>query len=528
MMLVSTSPTEREKFKSIDEISARFASNWNSLVRVIAIILRLSNITIKRPTSTRFITPAEFTRAEQLMFKKIQHETFEKEFELIEKGRSNLSRLAKLSPVIINGLIRMSSRAQHADTSYDAKNPIILPNKNLFVEVFIKHHHEKNMHQGEEMTVADVRQKAWVLEARAAVKRVKRNCQECKNRQARPKLPIMGQLPAARLDFGALPFTHVGLDAFGPYKVKFGRGSVKRYGIIFTCLTYRAVHLELLENLTTEACLMSIKSFLARRGGSLHFYSDNGKNFVGASNVLTDQFATIAQGLSERIANHHHILWHFIPVHSPWFGGAWERLIQSIKKCIDFVMHEESPHESVFRNALIEAETWMNKRPLTHVPIDHVDAPPLTPNHVLFGDTQDRQATMENVFRASQSFNSNVTRGTQHLVNKFHSRWVKEYLPLISKRDKWIERTKPVEVGDVAILIEPSVGKEGWKKCKVVATHPGADGYVRAVDVQLADKSIKKSRSVGRIAILDVKSSVPVELQTGRTMSPSSNSASKD
>ena len=496
------------ELNTIDSIAPRFKSQWLSLTRVVAYMLRFRSIGLdKLKANSKFITPEEICRAEEAIFQKIQHDSFPDEVRALESGEPTVSRaskILKLCPLMRNGVIRMSSRSQKANMSYAAKCPAILPNKHELVDVLIKYHHEKNFHLGKEMTIADIRSSAWIIDISAAVGRVKRKCQLCKNLSAKPIMPLMGELPAARVDFGCKPFTHVGLDAFGPYHVKYGRGSVKRYGLIFTCLTYRAVHLEVMNDMSTEACLMAIRRFLVRRGWSKHFYSDNGKNFVGSKNSLHEEMKLLKDALGENVANKFEIHWHFQPAYSPWWGGAWERLIQSVKRCIDFLMHEETPREDIFLNAIMEAEFWMNRRPLTHCPLDHEDSEPLTPNAVLFGSDQEELAAMIGVFNVNDAFSRKAHHRTQHLVQKLISRWTKEYLPSINRRSKWYERTKPVKIDDIVILTDPSEPKKSWKKGRVVKLYPGADGVVRAVDVQFADKTVKTNRPVGRIAVLDV------------------------
>lgn len=328
-------------------------------------------------------------------------------------------------------------------------------------------------------------------------------------------MPLMGELPIARLDFGVKPFTHVGIDAFGPHLVKFNRGTAKRYGLIFTCLTYRAVHLELLMDLSTEACLSAVRALQTRRGPSLYFYSDNGTNFVGAHNQLLKDLNELANELGREVADRYKIEWKFIPAHSPWMGGAWERLIQSIKKTIDFVLADTIPRENELRDVLMEAEFQMNRRPLTHIPIDHEDATPLTPNMVLYGDTNEERLMAPGVFTEQDACSPKSHRRVQHLAQKFTSRWVREYVPEITRRSKWHKNTKPLKVGDIVILIEPNEPKNAWKRGRVIRTYPGRDNIVRSADVKLANGTTKKNRSVGRLAVLDVlqgsSSSDPIE-----------------
>ena len=508
LMIHTYHKSTNKLYDHIENIGARFKSRWTSLVRVIAYTARFIDRTLhKKVTTENCITPEEFLQAEMTLFRKIQQDVFSIESATLQAGEDSVSSTSKIfqfCPFIKEGLLRMNSRAQKANISYAAKCPIILPNKHELVDIFVQHIHEKNLHMGEEMTIADIRSRVWVINTRSAVQRVKRNCQWCKNQKAQPKMPLMGELPLARVDFGVKPFTHVGLDAFGPYQVKYGRGNIKRYGLIFTCLTYRAVHLEVLNDMTTDACIMAIRRFLVRRGWSQHFYSDNGKNFVGARNLLHNDLAVLKDSLGPAVVKKYGITWSFQPAYSPWWGGAWERLIQSIKKCIEFVMKNESPREDIFQNSLIEAEFWMNRRPLTHSPISHDDASPLTPNSVLYGDEQDNLATSIGIFTVNDAHSRKGYRRVQHLVSKYLSRWTKEYLPSINRRSKWYEKTNPVKVGDIVILTNPTEPKGAWKKGRIVKVNPGADAIVRSVDVQLSDRTIKQNRPVGRIAVLDV------------------------
>lgn len=115
---------------------------------------------------------------------------------------------------------------------------------------------------------------------------IRNNCQKCKNTAAVPRIPEMAPLPKARLAVCTRPFTYVGFDYFGPIPVVFSRGTVKRWGVLITCFTTRAVHLEVAHSLDTSSCINAINNFTCLRGQPREFYSDNGTNFHGADNVL--------------------------------------------------------------------------------------------------------------------------------------------------------------------------------------------------------------------------------------------------
>jgi len=507
LLLIQPETTvERDVF---DNIKARFKSKWTSMVRVVAFILRAAEKFRKiSAENSGFVTPQEFRKAEEKLFQKIQQEAFPDEYhdlKNVKKVRQS-SKIYCLSPFLgEDGVIRMSSRSQNAKISYAARNPAILPNKHELVDLMIQHHHERNQHMAEETTIADVRESAWIISTRIAVRRVVKNCQFCKIRKAKPVLPLMGQLPEARVDFGVKPFTYVGIDCFGPLNVKFGRGTAKRYGIIFTCLTYRAVHLELLFDMSLDQVMMAVRSLFARRGKSKTFYSDCGTNLVGCDNQLKKDVAESARAFGDQVARKYAIEWKFIPAYSPWMGGAWERLIQTIKRSIDFTLNGETPREDILKAALMEAEYQMNQRPLTHAPIDHEDAKPLTPNMVLIGEDND-EGVAPGDFDEKFKYSSFAYRRAYHLAQKYMHRWLTEYLPEITRRTKWHKNIKPIEVGDVVIMIEPNETKYAWHKGRVTKVYPGPDGVTRTADIIMADKTMKLKRSVGRLAVLDVKS----------------------
>lgn len=100
----------------------------------------------------------------------------------------------------------------------------------------------------------------------------------------------MADLPKERLRADLPPFSNVGVDYFGPFETKRGRSQVKRYGVIFTCMTSRAVHLEMAHSLNTDSCIDALRRFIARRGQVLHIRSDNGTNLVGAKRVTEFTF----------------------------------------------------------------------------------------------------------------------------------------------------------------------------------------------------------------------------------------------
>jgi len=147
----------------------------------------------------------------------------------------------------------------------------------------------------------------------------------------------------------------------------------------------RAVHVELAASLSTDSCIMAIRRMVGRRGCPERIYSDNGTNFKGADNELRRSLLELDQQRMTQEMTTRGIEWHFIPPSAPHMGGAWERLVRSVKVALEATLKERSPKEEVLQTLLVEAEFSVNSRPLTHVSLDPADMEALTPNHFLLG-----------------------------------------------------------------------------------------------------------------------------------------------
>lgn len=149
----------------------------------------------------------------------------------------------------------------------------------------------------------------------------------------------MGQLPIERIT-PDIVFSRVGLDYAGPMLVKYGHVRkptlVKTYICVFVSLTVKAVHLELVSDLTAEAFIACLRRFVARRGRPEKIWSDHGSNFVGASRQLRELFDFLRQQELEQVVfdfcSSQGIQWDFVPERAPHFGGLWEAAVKSLKK----------------------------------------------------------------------------------------------------------------------------------------------------------------------------------------------------
>ena len=273
--------------------------------------------------------------------------------------------------------------------------------------------------------------------------------------------------------------------------------------------------------MSTAQIMIALRSLINRRGKPKVIYSDNASNFKGCRNQLEKESEDSAKLLGEAAAKKFHIHWKFVSAYSPWQGGAWERLIQSVKKSIDFVLRGETPTEDVLEGLFVEAEYHINRRPLTHTPVDPEDSRPLTPQDAIFGfeDDSDSEQADDNrnstQLRAPGDFNEperysrNAHRRVQYFAQKFQHRWLSEYLPEITRRSKWHKTTKPIEVGDLVAIVEPDLKHYNWERGRVTKVYPGPDNIIRAADVTLPNQTTKTKRAVGKLAILDVSGISP-------------------
>ena len=180
---------------------------------------------------------------------------------LMKKAGASVS---KLNPRIENGLLGAGGRIGRAPLPYELKHNVILPYKHHVTDLIIRDHHQRMGHLGQESVLSSLRKKYWILKGRSAVRRVLNKFSDCQRRKAKPAEQFMAELPKERVTLGDPPFTYVGVDCFGPLEVKQGRSHVKRYGCLFTCLTMRALHIEILHSLSADSTINAIRRFIHR------------------------------------------------------------------------------------------------------------------------------------------------------------------------------------------------------------------------------------------------------------------------
>ena len=173
--------------------------------------------------------------------------------------RSN--QIAPHSPFISpNGLILSSGRIKRlTEVGFNVKYPIISDARRPFVKLFLEHTHSKHYHQGVEYLRLIVQEHYKVLKLRSSLRSIKAHCLRCREFQAVTIKPIMSDLPKERLAYQSPPFTNSGVDYFGPFYVTVRRTNEKMLGFLLTCLTTRAVHVEIVTSMDTSFCVIGVE-----------------------------------------------------------------------------------------------------------------------------------------------------------------------------------------------------------------------------------------------------------------------------
>ena len=176
----------------------------------------------------------------------------------------------------------------------------------------------------------------------------------------------MSDLPIERLGYRQAPFNNCGVDYFGPFHVTIRRSSEKRWAFLFTCLTTRAIHIEVVPSMDSSSCVMGVERFIARRGTPSKNWSDNGTKFVGPEKELllcTRAWNDLAPALLVRKG----IEWKYNPPSSPHHGGSWERLVLSCKRVFYSILTPRKLTDEVLQTTFCLMEQSLKARPLTAV-----------------------------------------------------------------------------------------------------------------------------------------------------------------
>lgn len=469
-------------------------SSWSHVVRAIARIQRRIN----KDKSSGLSTVEERESAECLIVKLLQKHVFHTELKVLSKGAQLSSRneLYNLNPFLdSDGVLKVGGRLSNSSLCHSLKHPVIIPKNHHITRLIIADCHEKVKHQGKGFTINEIRSKGfWIPGINRAVASYVHNCVTCRKHRRPVEEQRMADLPSERVN-PSPPFTYCGMDCFGPFSVKQGRKVYKRYGLIFTCLSSRAIHVEMIDSLSTDSFINGLRCFIALRGAVRQIRSDQGSNFVGAKNELTAALKELDVEKLNYFLVENQCDFVLNAPGASHAGGVWERQIRTVRSVLQstLLMASERIDDSSLRSFLYEAMSIVNSRPLT---VDNLSDPnslePITPNHFL---------TMKSTialpppgkFTREDLYARKRWRHVQYLAEQFWSRWRKEYLSNISVRQRWHTPRRNLLVGDIVIVKDSDLPRHKWSLGRVVETTIDSDGLVRRVRVHLGDKNLEKN-----------------------------------
>ncbi|XP_055585093.1 uncharacterized protein LOC129737947 [Uranotaenia lowii] len=495
-------PLEYENYSSYDQLVKRIAYLYHFIHRCKA------KDRIETGLQTLLLSQLDYEKAEKALWRLAQYEDYREEISTLKSNTNSppgkQKRLLKTSPLYKicpflddDGILRAETRIDGLYYSYNFRNPVVLSKNNHVTRLIVLRCHQRYGHANLETVLNALQRRFYIPKYRSTVKTIIKSCLWCKVYRAIPSSPKMAPLPHPRIKPYVRPFTFTGVDYFGPLLVKRGRCSVKRWICLFTCLSIRAIHLEVVHSLSADSCIQAFRRFVAKRGSPQHIYSDNGTNFRGASRELASEIKAANQKAAAIFTNAE-TQWHFNPPSTPHMGGVWERKVRSVKDAFKNIKPKRLLDDEELMTLMSEVEMIVNSHPLTFVPLENPNEDIITPNSFLLmssDGTDQTRVPMESI-----DLRANL-KTREDMLNQFWKRWIDGYLPTIARRTKWFNDVRPLCVGDLVVVVDEAV-RNGWLRGRVIKTYQGVDGQVRRVDVQ-TDAGVLQRGAV-KVALLDL------------------------
>ncbi|UYV73224.1 hypothetical protein LAZ67_10002223 [Cordylochernes scorpioides] len=438
------------------------------ILRVIAWMLRFKPSEYKGD----MISQEELDSAEKSLVKIIQSESIGEEDTKMKQLHAFQDK---------EGLWRVKTRIVNRNDDELFRLPILIPTNHPVTELIVKSVHEKMYHCGAQTLRSVPREKFWIPKARQLVLHVIHKCPRCRRFETKRLDVPEASLPQHRVR-DVVVFEVTGIDLGGPLYLEDGQ---KVWFVIFTCGVYRAVHLELVTSLSTEALVGAVERFIARRGCPAVIYSDNGTNLVGLRNELY----RVNFGVK----------WKLNPPAAPWWGGWIERIVGLTKKLLRRLLGKRVVNYEEMVTILGNCERVINTRPLTYIAEDNDDLVPLTPEMFL------REPRTEGEIDLNESrcnFGKSYEK-RKRLLKEFRKRFRSEYLGLLVHHDNR-KKQRQLKVGDI-VLVEVENRKQiNWPMGKITRVFPGTDNVRRLVEVKTKFGFMK--RAVQRLFPLEVPS----------------------
>ena len=392
-------------------------------------------------------------------------------------------------------LWRCGGRMTHSDLPSSARTPILLDKGHPLTTLIVMDAHRRVLHNGVRETLTELRSTYWLIRGRQFVRKVIHKCLICRKLEGRPFQGVPSPpLPEYRVR-RSQPFRYTGVDFAGPLYVKQSviSGEQKVWLCLYTCCVTRAVHLDLVPNLSATAFLRSFKRLTSRRGIPAKVVSDNGKTFKSASKIIQSVLN------KPEVKNHFselQIKWAFNLERAPWWGGIFERMIKSAKRCLKKSIGRANFTYDELLTLVIEVEAVLNSRPHTYVSVDDLEEP-LTPSHLVVGyrvlSLPDPHCSDDPDYTESAD---DLSRRMKHLLKtseKFWKRWKREHLLELREfhRNSRVSQgvNDAVQEGQIVTVYDEGQPRGLRRLGKIDKVITGSDGRVRSASVRVRSKS---------------------------------------
>ena len=477
-------------------------SNFGKVVRIVGLL-----ITVLQQKSFKaglcHISPKILQEAELKI-------AFDVQSNIRDELGKKRGKFISLQPLLQNnGLWTVGSRlAAFNPMTPESEPQVLLPTSHPLTRLVMKDAHESSGHRGRDATLARFRQRYWTPYGGKLAWSIKASCQLCRLREPQLLNQEMGPLPLSRLK-PALAFTDVMVDLFGPYRVRGEvnkRSTGKAYGVLFTDLVMRAVHIEAVFGYDVNSFLLALSRFASVRGWPAKIYSDPGSQLVGVDRELKDAWLKIDHTALTSKCSEKGLQWIFGPADSPWHQGAVESLVKAAKRSIHFAVHNQRLSPTELLTVFAEVSNLLNERPIGGLPGPDAEISILTPNCLLLG-----RATAKNP-GGWQPQNSSLSLRyhlVQNLVNSFWERWTELCAPGLVVQRKWHTAHRNLKRGDVVVVADRNVLRGDYRLGLIKEVFPDSDGKVRKVSLVFKANQAVVTRAVQRLALL-----VPVDERT--------------
>lgn len=484
----------RQQLRVTRNASHQF-SGLTHLIRVSARCLRFRLCLVEsQERRARISAPLSSTEVDHAFLACVawsQRVNFEQQLAILSQGQS-LTRthpMSHLQPVLDPaGIMRVGREPECAILPDDQRHRVILPSRCHLSTLIIDWAHIRALHGGSQLTHAYVLRKAWILRGTSSVKSYVRNCATCNGMRSSRLEQQLGNLPAEQVT-ATRPFSRVGLDYAGPLFVRSTKGRGHRfatgYVAFFMCLSTKAVHLELVGDLTTNAFLAALRRFAGCRGRPREIWSDDASTFHGTNAGLRAllrkaeiDWIQVADSLARE-----GIQWSFIPPGAPHFGGLHESAVTSVKSHIKRVIGAQILTDEESYAFLMQIEMCVNSRPLTPISGEVDDSDVLTPGHFLVG-TPSKQMP-EPPYPEECLIRETRSQLIHTMRDHFWKRWAREYVHTLQQRHRWTHSRQDLQENDMVVVIDPSLLEQGrWPLGHVVTVHLDQDRSIRSVTVK--------------------------------------------